>query len=106
MLPNAPKMEHSSTQVRSMITEGNDDWKMLVPECVAATIESEGLYCPNTVENHLSAGKEAFARSAFGEAINHFEEARRLNVECEEAAQWLEMIEDILAFRHKDYYNP
>ena len=39
-------------------------------------------------------------------AINHFEEARRLDGECEEAVQWLEMIEDILAFRHKDYYNP
>ena len=106
MLPNAPKMEHSSTQVRRMITEGKDDWKSLVPECVAEQIESQKLYRPNIVETHLAAGKEAFARSSFGEAINHFEEARRLDAECEEAAQWLEMIEDILAFRHKDYYNP
>jgi len=51
-------------------------------------------------------GKEAFARSEFGPAKNHFGAVLRLDSSNEEAAQWLEMIEDILAFRHKDYYNP
>lgn len=106
MLPDAPKMGHSSTQVRAMIAEGCDDWKTLVPECVVELIEVEKPYCPDELGKCLAAGKEAFARSAFGEAINHFEQARRLDAECEEATQWLEMIEDILAFRYKDYYNP
>lgn len=60
----------------------------------------------NEFEVALEQGKEAFARSEFGEAINHFNEAKRLSPESEEAAQWLDMIEEILAFRHKDYYNP
>lgn len=106
MLPKAPKMSHSSTQIRELIAAGRDEWKNLVPEVVAEYVAENDMYVNNDKEEALSKGKEAFARSEFGEAINHFEEARRLNGECEEAMQWLEMIEDILAFRHKDYYNP
>lgn len=106
MLPKAPKMSHSSTQIRELIAAGRDEWKNLVPEVAAEYVAENDMYVNNDKEEALSKGKEAFARSEFGEAINHFEEARRLNGECEEAMQWLEMIEDILAFRHKDYYNP
>lgn len=106
MLPKAPKMSHSSTQIRELIAAGRDEWKTLVPEVVAEYVAENYMYVNNDKEEALSKGKEAFARSEFGEAINHFNEARRLDGECEEAMQWLEMIEDILAFRHKDYYNP
>lgn len=106
MLPKAPKMSHSSTQIRELIAAGRDEWKTLVPEVVAEYVAENDMYVNNDKEEALSKGKEAFARSEFGEAINHFNEARRLDGECEEAVQWLEMIEDILAFRHKDYYNP
>ncbi|MBR2400378.1 MAG: hypothetical protein IKB03_01295 [Tidjanibacter sp.] len=58
------------------------------------------------IQNELTLGKEAFARSDFGAAKNHFGAVLRLDASNGEAAQWLEMIEDILAFRHKDYYNP
>lgn len=106
MLPKAPKMSHSSTQIRELIAAGRNEWKTLVPEVVAEYVAENDMYVNNDKEEALSKGKEAFARSEFGEAINHFNEARRLDGECEEAMQWLEMIEDILAFRHKDYYNP
>ncbi len=106
MLPMAPKMSHSSTQIRKLIAAGEEGWKSLVPEVVAEFVVENRMYAEDKIEEALSRGKEAFARSEFGEAINHFNEARRLDAECEEAAQWLEMIEDILAFRHKDYYNP
>lgn len=108
-LTGAPLMHHSSTEVRERIAAHDAAWRTMVPEVVAEWIEQKGLYMneeQQSVERSLASGKEAYARNDFGEAINHFEAARRLNPECEEAAQWLEMIEDILAFRHKDYYNP
>lgn len=106
LMPDAPRMSHSSTQIRKLVREHNEEWKSLVPEVVAEYVADNNMYVNRELEEALSRGKEAFARSEFGEAINHFHEARRLDAECEEAVQWLEMIEDILAFRHKDYYNP
>ena len=70
-------------------------------------IEKYKLYMEHkTLEEALAAGKEAYARNNFGEAINHFGEAKRLAPDSKEADQWLTMIDEILAFRHKDYYNP
>jgi Flp pilus assembly protein TadD len=58
------------------------------------------------IEKELALGKEAFARSDFGAAKNHFGAVLRLDEKNVEAEQWLDMIEEILVFRHKDYYNP
>ena len=80
---------------------------MLVPEVVAEYITKYKIYMENNdIERELALGKEAFARSEFGVAKNHFGAVLRLDKENCEAQQWLDMIEDILAFRHKDYYNP
>lgn len=105
VLHGAPKMDVSSTLIRNMVAAGGE-WQGLVPDVVAEYVIENRLYMESSVEQELAAGKEAFARSAFGQAINHFEQAKRLDGECEEATQWLDMIADILAFRHKDYYNP
>lgn len=106
VMKGAPKMEISSTLVRQQIDSG-DDWQSLVPQSVAEYIKENGLYMENKeVEKELSLGKEAFARSEFGEAKNHFGTVLRLDKGNCEAEQWLDMIEEILAFRHKDYYNP
>lgn len=106
MLTEAPKMEISSTQVRSIIGLGGE-WESLVPEAVANYIKEHKLYMEhNDIEKELALGKEAFARSDFGAAKNHFGAVLRLDGGNCEAEQWLDMIEEILAFRHKDYYNP
>ena len=105
VLKGAPKMEISSTLVRELI--GNHgSWEELVPPSVAEYIKTEKLYMENTIEQELALGKDAFARSDFGAAKNHFGAVLRMDKGNCEAEQWLDMIEEILAFRHKDYYNP
>ncbi len=105
VLAGAPKMEVSSTLIRELIGVGGK-WEEFVPESVAEYIKTEKLYMENTIEQELALGKEAFARSDFGAAKNHFGAVLRMDKENCEAEQWLDMIEEILAFRHKDYYNP
>lgn len=106
VMKDAPKMEISSTLVRRQIASGGD-WQNLVPQSVAEYIKENRFYMENNeIEKELSLGKEAFARSEFGEAKNHFGAVLRLDKGNCEAEQWLDMIEEILAFRHKDYYNP
>ena len=106
MLSGAPKMDISSTMIRERIGAG-DEWVGLVPEVVAEYIKEHKLYMEEkTVEQELALGKEAFARSDFGAAKNHFGAVLRMDAQNCEAEQWLDMIEEILAFRHKDYYNP
>ncbi len=105
MLPNAPKMTISSTEVREKISAGVE-WRSLVPQVVAEYITTKQLYMENNIEQELALGKEAFAKSDFGAAKNHFGAVLRMDGANSEAEQWLDMIEEILAFRHKDYYNP
>jgi nicotinate-nucleotide adenylyltransferase len=105
MLSGAPKMDVSSTMIRRMVGVDNE-WVGLVPKEVAEYIKEHKLYMETTVEQELALGKEAFARSDFGAAKNHFGAVLRMDKENCEAEQWLDMIEEILAFRHKDYYNP
>lgn len=105
MLSGAPKMDISSTMIRGMIC-ADGEWVELVPDVVAEYIKEHKLYMETTVEQELALGKEAFARSDFGAAKNHFGAVLRMDKENCEAEQWLDMIEEILAFRHKDYYNP
>lgn len=108
MLEGAPRLEISSTKVRELIGVGGL-WESEVPTEVADYIRKHRLYNymeQNDVERELALGKEAFARSDFGAAKNHFGAVLRLDEGNVEAEQWLDMIEEILAFRHKDYYNP
>lgn len=105
MLEGAPLMNISSTQIRELI-RGAGEWTHLVPEEVVKYIKEKHLYMQQEIEKELALGKEAYARGDFGAAKNHFGAVLRLDGNNCEAAQWLEMIEDILIFRHKDYYNP
>lgn len=108
MLEGAPRLSISSTKVREMIAAAAE-WESEVPEAVERYIKEKGLYNYMTqqeIDKELALGKEAFARSDFGAAKNHFGAVLRLDEKNTEAEQWLDMIEEILAFRHKDYYNP
>ncbi|MBO7300186.1 MAG: nicotinate (nicotinamide) nucleotide adenylyltransferase [Tidjanibacter sp.] len=105
MLEGAPMMTISSTEVRRRIADGGE-WESLVPQKVMEYIKTKRLYMENTIEQELALGKEAYAKSDFGAAKNHFGAVLRMDAGNCEAEQWLDMIEEILAFRHKDYYNP
>lgn len=108
MLHDAPRLQVSSTLVRELIAKG-EEWESEVPVVVAEYIKENRLYNymeQQEIEKELALGKEAFARSDFGAAKNHFGAVLRLEEKNTEAEQWLDMIEEILAFRHKDYYNP
>lgn len=108
MLHEAPRLGVSSTMVRELISKGGE-WESEVPGAVAEYIKENRLYNymeQQEIEKELAQGKEAFARSDFGAAKNHFGAVLRLDEKNTEAEQWLDMIEEILAFRHKDYYNP
>ncbi|MDY3979713.1 MAG: tetratricopeptide repeat protein [Tidjanibacter sp.] len=58
------------------------------------------------VELLIGQGKDFYSRGDFGAAINCFNEALRIDPSLTEAREWLTTIDEILAFRHKDYYNP
>lgn len=105
MLTGATMMDVSSTEIRNLIA-ADGEWESLVPQCVAEYIKKHELYMNQDVIKELEEGKKAFAASDFGAAKNHFGAVLRMDEGNTEATQWLEMIEDILAFRHKDYYNP
>lgn len=105
MLTEATMMDVSSTEIRNLIA-AEGEWESLVPQCVAEYIKKYELYMNQDVIKELEEGKKAFAASDFGAAKNHFGAVLRMDDGNTEATQWLEMIEDILAFRHKDYYNP
>lgn len=108
MLTGAPRLNISSTQVRERIARGVE-WEGEVSAVVAEYVKENRLYNymgQTELEKELALGKEAFARSDFGAAKNHFGAVLRIEEGNTEAIQWLDMIEEILAFRHKDYYNP
>ena len=120
LLTDAPLQDFSSTQVRAAIERGDDTSQMLAPG-VAEYIRSKGLWSPahrmtalngalsNNPENTallLERGKLHYRMNEWGAALNDFNAILRLDPENEEARQYTEMIQEILAFRYKDIYNP
>ena len=57
-------------------------------------------------ELYIERGKCYFRQQAWGSAINDFRRALELNPENREAAQFIEMTQEILEFRYTDIYNP
>ena len=58
-----------------------------------------------TAEEYYQKGNEYRHQGNWQEAINHYMEAIALDPESP-AVQAKEMLDDILNFYHKDYYNP
>ena len=58
-----------------------------------------------TAEAFYQQGNEARKRGEFGEAINCYIQAIALDPESP-AVEAKRMLDDILAFYNKDYYNP
>lgn len=120
LLEGAPLWEISSTEIRRRIECGEDVSEWLSPK-VLAYIRQQGLWSPamrmaalnsriaehpEEVEALLERGKLHFRMNEWGAALNDFNRVRQLDPAQTEAAQFAEMVQEILAFRYKDIYNP
>ena len=120
LLEEAPLLNLSATEVRRRIASGESTDGMLHPD-VAAYIRQKGLWSPasrlaavtaqlaerpDDIDLLLERGKLHYRLNEWGAALNDFNRARHLDPDHVEARQFVEMIEEILAFRYKDIYNP
>lgn len=120
LLADAPTFKHSSTAIRDALERGEDISAMIDSE-VLEYIRTKGLWtmgykittltaaidkdCENA-ELYIERGKCYFRQQAWGSAINDFRRAVELNSDNTEAAQFIEMTQEILEYRYTDIYNP
>ncbi|MBP3482333.1 MAG: nicotinate (nicotinamide) nucleotide adenylyltransferase [Alistipes sp.] len=123
-LADAPVFDYSSTDIRSAFAEGRDTSGMLqkeVAEYIAShklfgtghkvagrddTVRDAAAHGGANIEEEIARGRAFFGRNEWGEALNAFRRALKLDPRNKEAAEYVKMIENILAFRYKDIYNP
>jgi len=120
LLEDAPLLDCSATTVRTLLGRGEEVSHLVHPD-VLKYIRAKGLWSPEAYLAALSArierdpesaellverGRIRFRRSEWGEALNDFNRALRLDPTHREAAELVRMVQDILAFRYKDIYNP
>ncbi len=90
----------SSTQLRETL----DYSKM--PKGVCDYILSNKLYGEHSAESFYNIGRDFYANGDFGNAINAFKYALTIDPSFKPASEMLIMVNEILAFRHIDIYNP
>lgn len=120
LLEGAPLLDISATEVRRRIECGEDTSDLLHPD-VAAHIRQKGLWspasrlatitaqlaeAPDDIDLLLEHGKLHYRMNEWGLALNDFNRILQIDTEHVEARQFVEMIQEILAFRYKDIYNP
>jgi nicotinate-nucleotide adenylyltransferase len=116
MVPRAPLFEFSSTAIRERLLRGGDCGGML-DGGVYKYIREHGLWAstatdaarepaPRDWRGWLERGKLRFSKGELGEALNDLARAEELMPDDPQAAQYAEMIREILEFRHTDIYNP
>lgn len=119
-LADAPLYDYSSTEVRRAVEQGDDVTHMLVPE-VLNYIREKRLWDPVRYAEQLTVrigeepqnaallverGRWYYRRNEWGKALNDFNRALGIEPCHREARQYAEQINEILAFRYKDIYNP
>lgn len=117
-LEGAPLTDWSSTAIREALERGEDPAG--VHPAVLRHIRARGLYTLAARMAALTAqldeapdaalyverGMLRYRRNEWGEALNDFRRALEIDPSHEEAKQFTEMVQEILAFRYKDIYNP
>ena len=108
-------LDTSSTQLRDTLNHSE------LPSGVYNYIKTNNLYIPHTSLNTNSytnrhttespdelydKGCAFYANGDFGNAINSFKNALLLDSSYTKASEMLSMVNEILAFRHTDIYNP
>lgn len=63
-------------------------------------------YSSTEIRKLMHSGQEHYRRNEFGEALNDFNRVLEMSPRWEQARQMVDMIREILAFRHTDIYNP
>ena len=119
-LADAPLWDYSSTEVRRAVEQGDDASRMLIPE-VLNYIREKRLWDPIRYAERLTArigeephdaallverGRWYYRRQEWGKALNDFNRALGIDPDQREARQYAAQIDEILAFRYKDIYNP
>ena len=112
LLEGAPLLDISATEIRRRIACGESADALLHPE-VAAYIRRKGLWAQagtasagDAAGELLRQGREHYKRNEWGAALNDFNRVLELVPGQVEAQQYVEMIQEILAFRYTDIYNP
>ena len=105
-LADAPVFDCSSTGIRNALANGQDASQWLAAG-VADYIAKNGLFPRNDqLIESKTEGIAHFRRNEWGSALNSFRKALEAAPDDTESQQYITMIEDILAFRYKDIYNP
>ncbi len=119
-LEDAPLADFSSTEVRAAIERGEPASSM-IPSSVEHYIRQKGLYStahrivlldsliewePENVALLLERGMCYFRQNEWGNALNDFRRILEIDPKNEEAHQLTEMVQEILAYRYTDIYNP
>lgn len=119
-LADAPLCDYSSTEVRRAVEQGGDASPMVIPE-VLDYIRRKRLWDPMRYLERLTLrigqaphdpaplverGRWYYRRNEWGKALNDFRRALGIDAGLREAQQYVAQIEEILAFRYKDIYNP
>lgn len=106
-LADAPMFDCSSTEIRNALRNGGDVSDML-PRGVLDYIAANGLFgrTDGKTEPLKAEGVEHYRRNEWGAALNSFRSVLELNPDDAETREYVKMIEEILAFRYTDIYNP
>ncbi len=120
LLEGAPLFDISATEIRTRAMHGEEISAFVAP-AVADYIRKKGLWTSaQRLEQldaaiaagnddpvlHLERGTIYYRMNRWGDALNDFNKVLATDPDCTEAQQYLEMVEEILAFRYKDIYNP
>ncbi len=120
ILEDAPLFDISSTQIRDGLMRG-DDVRSKVDADVLAHIKSQGLWSgesygeildrkveesPNDTNVYMERGAWHYRNERWGDALNDFNRALRLDPMHAEALAMAKMTREILDFRYTDIYNP
>ncbi|MDR2935748.1 MAG: nicotinate (nicotinamide) nucleotide adenylyltransferase [Rikenellaceae bacterium] len=104
-LEDVPDLDVSATQIRGWLAAGSPEAVKWLPAGVFEYIREKGLYRPSAAD-HIACGKRHCQHGDFGPALNDFSQALALDPGNAKALAYIEMLNEILAFRHKDIYNP
>lgn len=120
LLKDAPLFDISSTEVRTAIMRGDDTKGMVSPE-VLKHIKSHGLWSGESYEEiltrqieehpldpniYMERGAWYYRNERWGDALNDFNRALKIDPLHTEALAMAKMAREILDFRYTDIYNP
>jgi len=119
VLEDAPQYDYSSTSVRETLETGGDASAMLCegvlryirkhnlwsPALYIARLDEAIAAAPDDASLYVKRGEWHYRNNRWGDALNDFLRADKLDPECG-AHSYIDLIQEILAFRYKDIYNP